>query len=72
MVTATWTLMRPVDESEVECMAGSECGYLQKNGRPSTAYGYWTINSINIRACSRECAEKVVFHINERFKSNGT
>jgi len=68
VITAKWTLMRPIDQTEIECMAGSECSFPQKNGRPGIAFGYWKINSINVRACSRKCAEKVIQHLNERFK----
>ena len=65
---AKWTLMRPIDEAKTECTAGSECCFPQKNGRPGIAFGYWMINSINVRACSRKCAERIVKHLAERFK----
>ena len=69
MVTAKWAIMQPADETLTECAAGSECCNPQHSGRPGIAFGYWTFNSINVRACSRECAEKIAWHINERFKS---
>ena len=58
-----------VVRAETECIAGSECCHPLEDGSPGLAFGYWSIMSINFRACSRKCAEKVAHHIHKRFNS---
>lgn len=66
MAMIKWRVARSDEGTNVECMAGSECEFPQKDGRPGIAFGFWTVNSIPIRACSRKCAEKLALSVRER------
>jgi len=63
---AKWRVAQPGEGNDIECLAGSQCAFPQRSGRPGIAYGYWVIDSIPIRACSRKCAEKVLMRMRER------
>jgi hypothetical protein len=66
LTLAKWRVARPGEGIDVECLAGSECEFPQRDGRPGIAYGYWIIDSIPIRACSRKCAEKIFSRVRDR------
>ena len=55
-----WRLAGPTDDVVKECEAGFLCAYPQKKKKPGNSYGYWSSGSIELRTCSRKCAEIVM------------
>jgi hypothetical protein len=54
-----WRLAEP-DNGVTECEAGFLCAYPQRDRTPGNAYGYWSAGSIQLRTCSKKCAEVYV------------
>jgi hypothetical protein len=59
-----WRLAGPDDEVVIGCEAGFLCAYPQKDRKPGNSYGYWSSGSIQVRTCSKKCAEVYVEKFN--------
>lgn len=57
MANWKWRLASPVDGGVIACEAGRLCAYPQKNLKPGNSYGYWVSGSIQLRTCSKKCAQ---------------